>query len=332
MSVPPKGEVWSPEGFSLMRTLLSKLAQSRVGAAARQAGAPRRGVAVRLTLVALLCCLIISGGPLVQAQEEKSRSDPARPAQAWISLEPGLDLGLFRSPHPAPVGDSMIRVLRIDPDRFEFRLLNASATKDRRPLTAREWCERYRCIAAINASMFQADSLTSVSLMRTGDHVNNPRLSKDRTILAFDRVSPEVPAVAMIDRDCDDLNEWFTKYRTLVQSIRMLSCTGKNVWTQQSNRWSTAAIGIDKNGRVLFIHVRSLFSTHDLVNVLTELPLEVSRAMYVEGGPEAQLYVEARGRSVEFIGSHEITFHDDDSADRAWPVPNVVAVTRKEEK
>jgi hypothetical protein len=226
----------------------------------------------------------------------------------------------------------MIRVLRIDPARFELRLLNASATKDRRPLTAKEWCERYRCIAAINASMFQADSLTSVSLMRTGDHVNNPRLSKDRTILAFDRVSPEVPAVAMIDRDCDDFNQWITKYRTLVQSIRMLSCTGRNVWTQQPNRWSTAAIGIDKSGRVLFIHVRSLFTTHDLVNVLTALPLDLSRAMYVEGGPEAQLYIDAGGRRVEFIGSHEITFHDDDSGDRAWPVPNVVAVTRKERK
>jgi hypothetical protein len=226
----------------------------------------------------------------------------------------------------------MIRVLRIDPVRFELRLLNASATKERRPLTAREWCERYGCIAAINASMFQADSLTSVSLMRSGEHVNNPRLSRDRTILAFDRLSPEMPPVAMIDRDCDDLNEWSTRYRTLVQSIRMLSCVGKNVWTQQPKRWSTAAIGMDRSGKVLFIHVRSLFATHDLVNALMELPLDLSRAMYVEGGPEAQLYVEAGGRRVEFIGSHEIAFHDDDDGDHAWPVPNVVAVMRKERK
>ncbi len=284
-----------------------------------------------LTLVALFCCFI-SGVSLLRAQEETSRPSAPRRVQSWISLEPGLDLGLFSSPHPAPVGDSTIRVLRIDPGRFDLRLLNSSATKERRPLTAREWCERYRCIAAINASMFQTDSLTSVSLMRTGEHVNNPRLSKDRTVLAFDRLSPEIPPVAMIDRDCDDLNEWSTRYRTLVQSIRMLSCAGKNVWTQQPKRWSTAAIGMDKSGRVLFIHVRSLFTTHDLVNVLIELPLDLSRAMYVEGGPEAQLYVEAGGRREEFVGSHEIAFHDDDASDRAWPVPNVVAVKRKERR
>ncbi|HYA04001.1 MAG TPA: phosphodiester glycosidase family protein [Syntrophobacteria bacterium] len=286
-------------------------------------------MAMRLTLVALFCCFIL-GGSLLPAQGETDRPGAARREQSWISLEPGLDLGLFLSPRPAPVGDSVIRVLRIDPGRFEFRLLNASATKEKGPLTARQWCERYRCVAATNASMFQADSLTSVSLMRTGEHVNNPRLSKDRTILAFDRISPEVPPVAMIDRDCDDLNEWSTKYRTLVQSIRMLSCAGKNVWTQQPQRWSTAAIGMDKGGRVLFIHVRALFTTHDLVNILTELPLDLARAMYVEGGPEAQLYVEAGGRREEFVGSYEIAFHEQGANDRAWPVPNVVAVTRKE--
>jgi len=250
--------------------------------------------------------------------------------QSWIQLEPGLELGLFPSPRPAPVGDSVIRVLRIDPEWFELRLLNASATKDKRPLTGKQWCERYRCIAAINASMFQTDLSTSISLMRSGEHVNNPRLTRDRAILAFGRLSSNVPPVTMIDRDCDDFAEWSNKYATLVQSIRMISCKGKNVWAQQPQRWSTAAVGTDRRGRVLFIHVRSPFTTHDLVNILLELPLELARAMYVEGGPEAQLYVGAGGRSEEFVGTYDLPFYDSDSGDRPRPVPNVIAVTRKQ--
>jgi len=254
----------------------------------------------------------------------------APPAQPWTQLEPGLDLGLFPSPRPSSSGDSVIRVLRIDPERFELRLLNASATKDKRPLTAKQWCERFRCIAAINASMFQTDDSTSISLMRTGEHVNNPRLSKDRTILAFNRLAPDVPTVTMIDRDCDDLEQQAGKYGTLIQSIRMLSCKGKNVWAQQPQRWSTAAVGTDRKGRVLFIHVRSPFTTHDLVNILMELPLELARAMYVEGGPEAQLFIGAGGRSEEFVGMYDIPFYDSDSGDPAPPVPNVIAVSRRE--
>jgi len=255
---------------------------------------------------------------------------PALPDQPWTQLEPGLELGLFPAPRPSSTGDSVIRILRIDPERFELRLLNASATKDKRPYTAKHWCERFRCIAAINASMFQTDLSTSISLMRTGEHVNNPRLTRDRAILAFNRLSKDVPPVLMIDRDCDDLDSLRGKYGTLIQNIRMLSCKGKNVWTQQPQRWSTAAVGTDRKGRVLFIHVRSPFTTHDLVNILMELPLELARAMYVEGGPEAQLFVGAGGRSEEFVGMYDIPFYDSDSADRARPVPNVIAVSRKQ--
>ena len=271
--------------------------------------------------------LLVSGIILLQMGAGAAAAPPDQP---WTQLEPGLDLGLLPSPRPSPTGDSVIRVLRIDPERFELRLLNASATKDRRRLTAKEWCERFRCIAAINASMFQTDFSTSISLMRTGEHVNNPRLTRDRAILAFDRLSRDVPPVLMIDRDCDDLDALRGKYGTLIQSIRMLSCKGKNVWAQQPQRWSTAAVGIDRKGRVLFIHVRSPFTTHDLVNILMELPLELARAMYVEGGPEAQLFIGAGGRSEEFVGMYDIPFYDSDSGDPAPPVPNVIAVSRRE--
>jgi hypothetical protein len=272
----------------------------------------------------LFVSLLVSGIILLQMGAGAAAAPPDQP---WTQLEPGLDLGLFPSPRPSPAGDSVIRVLRIDPERFELTLLNASATKDKLPLTAKQWCQRFGCIAGINASMFQADISTSISLMRTGGHVNNPRLTKDRAILAFDRLTRDVPPVLMIDRDCDDLDALAGKYGTLVQSIRMLSCKGKNVWAQQPQRWSTAAVGIDKKGRVLFIHVRSPFTTHDLVNILTELPLGLARAMYVEGGPEAQLFIGAGGRDEEFVGTYDIPFYDSD--DRARPVPNVIAVTRK---
>ncbi len=192
----------------------------------------------------------------------------------WQRLEPGLEYASFRSPVPAEGGDSRIRVLRIDPRRFELQLLNVSAFPDGAPMTAKEWARRHDLVAATNASLYQADYRTSVSLMKTRDHTNNPRLSKDNAILAFDRLDDAVPPVQIIDRTCDDLPGLQEHYGALVQSIRMISCQGKNVWRPQDKAWSTAAIGIDRAGRVLFIHVRSPFSTHDLIEGLLALPLE----------------------------------------------------------
>jgi phosphodiester glycosidase len=247
----------------------------------------------------------------------------------WRSLETGLDLGEFPSPRRSHRGDSIVRVLRIDPLRFELRLLNASAPGQGRALTAREWSLRGGLAGAINASMYQADHRTSVSLMRTSTHINNGRVSKDRAILAFEPKDGKAAPVLIIDRECDDFEALRGRYGTLVQSIRMLSCTGENVWSQQSRRWSAAAIGTDDRGRVLFVHVRSPYSVHDLIGILKDLPLGLSRMLYAEGGPEAQLYVRSGGEEHEWIGGYESGLSEDEDNRVAWPVPNVVGIARR---
>jgi len=247
-------------------------------------------------------------------------------APGWQALEAGLDLGVFEGPRVDGVAGT-ITVVRIDPARFDLRLLNASAPDEGTTRTAREWSERAGASAAINASMFQEDHRTSVSLMRSRGHVNQRRLSKDRAVLAFDPVASGVPHVRIIDRDCDSLESAGEAYATLVQSIRMVSCQRKNVWAPSERRFSTAAIGVDGKGRVLFIHARAAWSVHDLVNALLALPIDLHQAMYVEGGPEAQLFVRGGGQVHEWVGGFE-RLPTAENRD-AWPVPNVVAAVRR---
>jgi hypothetical protein len=261
--------------------------------------------------------------------EQKNSAPETKQDMGWQQLGEGLELGTFLAPQPAVVGDSLVRVLRIDPKYYRFRLLNASAIENGAPLTPKQWCRQNGLIAAINPSMFQTDYKTSVSLMRTRAHTNNPRLSKDMTILACDRRSADVPRVKIIDRQCEDFQFWKQKYGTLVQSIRMLSCTGENVWKQQQRRWSTAAIGIDARDNILFIHVGSWYSTHDLINILKKLPLNIARAMYTEGGPQAQLYIKAGKKEFEFAGSYETSSNNANESTLSWPLPNVLGISKR---
>ncbi|BDG01011.1 phosphodiester glycosidase family protein [Anaeromyxobacter oryzae] len=260
-------------------------------------------------LAAALCAALLLGGA------------PA-PAPGWQPLEPGLDLGLFDGPAGAP-GDGKIAVVRVDPHRYRLVLLNASAPGEGGLFTARAWADRHGAAAVINAAMYQADYRTSVSLMRTRDHVNQARVSKDRAVLAFDALDAALPPARIIDRDCEDLDAFAPRYGTLVQSIRMVSCERKNVWSPSPRRTSAAAIGIDGKGRVLFIHARSPWPVHELVDALLALPIDLRRAMYVEGGPEAQLYVRGGGREVERVGTFESS--PGATTGSAWPVPNVLA-------
>ena len=281
-------------------------------------------------IATIFFCFLI--GPAWTGNASDDRAAVLKSENVWKKLAAGLELGVFRSPQPTEIGDSMIRVLRIDTDRYKLRLLNASVSRDGISLSTKEWCRQNGLVAAINASMFQADYKSSVSLMRTKAHINNPRLSKDMTILAFDRRSRDVPRVKIIDRQCEDFNTWKKKYTTLIQSIRMISCTGKNVWRQQPQKWSTAAIGIDHRGRVMFIHAGSPYSTHDLINILKKLPIHIARAMYAEGGPQAQMYINIGTHEYEFVGGVKIDLKDKVNSLFSRPIPNVVGISPREDK
>ena len=111
----------------------------------------------------------------------------------------------------------------------------------------------------------------------------------------------------------------------------MISCTGKNVWRQQPQKWSTAAIGTDKADRVLFIHVGSPYSTHDLIDILKQLPIDIARAMYAEGGPQAQLYIKAGAHEYEFVGHSEIDLTHTTNSLFSWPIPNAVGISLRKD-
>jgi hypothetical protein len=251
----------------------------------------------------------------------------APPPAPWLPLEPGLELGRFQGP-AGGTGDGVITVLRADPRHFELRLLNASAPGEGSARTARAWAIRTGAVAAINAAMYQEDLRTSVSLMKTRGHVNHPRVSRDRAVLAFDPLIAGAPPFRMIDRDCDDLDALGKGYASLVQSIRLISCQRKNVWAPSDRRTSAAIIGIDGAGRLLLVHARTAWPTSTLAEALLALPIDLQRAMYVEGGAQAQLYVAAGASPIELVGAFEGIAGVARNVE-AWPVPNVLAVFRR---
>lgn len=213
-----------------------------------------------------------------------------------------------------------ISILKIDPAKYSFKLLCASEHKGEK-LTVRGWALKFGLIAAINAGMYQTDELTSVGYMKNFNHVNNPRVNGYKAVLAFNRIDRSVPAIQIIDRQCQDFAGLRSKYQTLFQGIRMISCDGKNVWKQQADKWSTAAVGIDQDGHALFIFCQTPASVHDLINVLLALPISIHNAMYLEGGPPASFYLAEDGADLKLQGSN--------SFDLTGPVPNVLGVAAR---
>lgn len=246
----------------------------------------------------------------------------------WKKIDKGLHYGTYKSPKKSILGDHTIDILKISPEHYNFNL-HSSKEKGEETKTAKDWAKQKKQIAVINAGMYMADFETNVGYMKNYDLVNNPRLNKDNTIVAFNRKNDSVPEFQIIDLECQNWDELKTQYHSFTQSIRMMDCKQKNRWSQQNRIWSMVVIGKDKQGNALFIFTRSPYSVHDFIDILSASPLDLYNLMYLEGGPEASFYLNHNNTVVEKMGSYETGFKEYDDNDVYWDIPNVIGITKK---
>jgi hypothetical protein len=254
--------------------------------------------------------------------------DPATPAGPWKTLQPGVEYAVIALPPAADLAiDPRLHVVRIDPARATLDAAMAGAG-DGRTRPAGDWCRDRKLAVAINLGMYKTDRITNTGYARAGTYVNNGRWSDYKAALAFAPKRPDSPAVFFADLDVPTDKERLEAYGTVVQDLRLIRAPGKNVWTKQDRRWSEAAVAVDRNGRVLFIFSRYPRTMKALNDLLLSLPLGITAAMHVEGGPEASLSIHAGGVDVDLGGSYETGFNENDAEHRQWPIPNVLGVRR----
>ena len=284
----------------------------------------RRWVAPAVVATGLIIVVAWSAFPRGWATEGK-----AEKSTPWQRLDEGLSLGILDSPRASTDGDSKVTVLRIDPDRYDLKLLSVAELGGEKR-TAKAWSEEFHLIAAVNAGMYQRDGKTSVGYMRNGDAVLNKKIGGGmQAMLAFGRVDDTVPRTQIIDRSCQNLDKLKNKYRTLIQGIRMIGCGRKNVWKRKDSPWSMVVIGVDRAGQVLFVFTSSPYSPKEFIDILLGLPLELERAMYLEGGPEASLFLSTPEVTLERFGTHGTGLGGLFENQGSWPIPQVIGVVKR---
>lgn len=270
--------------------------------------------------LALLCAaaLLRSGAPRAVAAPEVS----------WRTLQPGVELATIPA-GTLPSGKAgLLHVVRIDAGRARLGAGIASEEKsDKR--TAGEWCRRSGFSVAINLGMFQTDHRSNVGYLRHGRHMNNPRWNSYRSALAVRPGKESLPPLLWLDVEKSQPDPRLDEYGLVVQNLRLISTDRKNVWSRSDRRWSEAALAVDGRGRLLFLHTRAPWMMKDFNDLLLRLPLDITGAMHVEGGPEASLSIHVPGLDLDLSGSYETGFLPDDSNAEQWPIPNVLGVMRE---
>jgi len=248
-------------------------------------------------------------------------------ASDWKTVAPGMDYRYVLAKDPSTVGDSRIFILRMDPNLWQLEAVGISQTGESASHTARDWSQRHKFSAAINAGMFATDMKTHVGYMGSSAHVNNGKINAYQSVAAFEPCDLQsIPKFHIFDLDAPGTKfaDIQKDYKSALQNLRLIKRPGLNQWPQQPHMWSEAALGEDDAGRILFIYSRSPFTMHDLNNELLNAGIGLVAAQHLEGGPETQLYLHVGDLEMEMYGSYETSFKENDSNSAAWPIPNIL--------
>lgn len=246
--------------------------------------------------------------------------------EQWKSLANGIEYAILQVKTLPEIGDGRIHVVRIDLAKAKLKLFLESEYGKKSRTTA-QWCKEFNLVSAINAGMFHKDLITNVGYLRNGSHIQNKRWnSKYKSVLAFDPKNDGIPPAIIVDLDGPDTIKSLSDYNAVVQNLRLVKGDGVNVWAKQDNKWSESAVGMDRDGHILFLFCRSPLTMRDFNGVIKSLGLGVMRMMHMEGGPVASLSIRTPGFTLDLAGSYETTILADDTNQVQWPIPNIIGV------
>ena len=286
-----------------------------------------------------------------KAKKKKPLAKSSRKKWHWHTLQKGVEYAVLDLKKEVQMGTGQIHFVRIQ--NLHKGLTSSAASEfGQKKQTARQWAKDRGYSIVVNAGMFKKDHSSNVGYFRKGKHINSKTWNaKYLSVLTISnsrfhlpttrRLKPhEYPGGRIFDLQSPGRGSSqryarkFKKFWTVIQNLRLIKSQGKRikkgvgVWSKRTKnrKWSEVALAMDKYGNLLFVFSRSPFSMWAFNKLLLSLPLDIIRAMHLEGGPEASLSIHTKKLTLDLSGSYETNFNENDNNKEQWPIPNVLGV------
>lgn len=250
----------------------------------------------------------------------------------WKTLQDGLLYCELDAPEKSILNDSKLTILKVDPLKFNFRLLSASE-HGRKNRSADEWGQEFRMNVIINAGMFNpTKACTNKGYMRNYSHVNNSRFNKAYNVMmALNPKNKSKRSFQLFDLTHDRWDSIKPLYQSFCQGMRMIDWNGVPLaWDKRPGQSCSMVIGAtDTDGNIYFVFTRSPYTHQKVIKFLMDMPLNIRTTVYLEGGPEASLYINSGDSIISKYGSYVSKTYARDDNDHFWKIPNVIGIVKK---
>lgn len=244
----------------------------------------------------------------------------------------GLQYAELDAPEKSVVNNSKLTILKIEAAKFDFEFLTASE-RGKHPRTAPDWAGEFDKNLIINAGMYKYNkSQSNKGYMKNYNHLNNPvKSTYYNAMLAMHPKDKLKAPFEIIDITCRDWEKVKHDYHSFCQGMRMISCDGEGMEFSKRPDQSCSMVlaATDVTGNLYIVFTRSPYTHQTMIKYLQGLPLNIRTTVYLEGGPEASLYINTGDTVIAKFGSYVSNTCNNDDNDHFWEIPNVIGLKKK---
>jgi len=210
----------------------------------------------------------------------------------WRTLRPGVEFTTLRGEPYCRHGSATVAVLRLDPEHVRIRVRHFSSEPEKRPLDILEWQKRSGALAVFNAGQYYGD-YSYMGLLASRGAVISRRAHPTfkAALVAGSRAG--VPTARVLDLSRDRLDPDSLGWDEVAQSFMLFDRDGTVRVRRSDQVAARTAVAEDHGGRIVVLTSEGGYTLWDFAQLLKNLPLELSQAMAMDGGLEAEMVVSA---------------------------------------
>lgn len=214
-------------------------------------------------------------------------------AERWRAVRPGLEFTTISGDPYCRFGSSSIAVLRADPRRVRLRAHHFKQTDLAQPPSILGWHDVTQATVVFNAGQYYPDWSYMGLLVGGGDTLSARRHSGFQGALVA-RTRGGHSEAHVLDLATQKL-ERREGWSEVAQSFMLFDRAGGLRVRKSSRIANRTAVAEDGEGRLLVIVSEGGYTIADFATLLMRSPLELTHAMAMDGGLEAELVVQSRG-------------------------------------
>ena len=244
----------------------------------------------------------------------------------WRMLREGMEFATLRGDPYCRQGSSEIAVLRLDPEIVRLRVHHYTRAADGAPLSIVEWQRHTGALAVFNAGQYYPDLSYMGLLVCDGVRVSRKLHPDFKAALVASPPSGQ-PAARVLDLEREPLDPRAPGWREVAQSFMLFDHGGRLRIRKSDLVANRTVVGQDAKGRILVITSEGGYTLWDFARLLREAPLELSHAMSMDGGYEAELCVSVPPFHYASFGQWKGSGDVSDAPGARVPLPAVITVS-----